>query len=132
MSTDNAVESNSKDTAQKSKNLKASWGPFHKTSLGAPGKYPLLPPPPPPSRWACLGACSPKKFIEIRFSEIASEVILGQKQSCSSYIAHVHFYAFSVRWYDSRLFSCRFIVALGQMVNSRVSEIYMCPFIAVA
>ena len=119
-----------KDTAQKGKNLKASWGPFHKTSLSwGPGKVSSASP---PSRWACLGACSPKKFIEIRFSEIASEVILGQKQSCSSYIAHIHFYAFSVRWYDSRLFSCRFIVALGQMVNSRVSEIYMCPFIAAA
>ena len=32
-----------------------------------------------------LGACSPKKFLEIRCSESASEAILGQKQSCNSY-----------------------------------------------
>ena len=31
----------------------------------------------------CLGACSPRKFLEIRCSEIASEAILGQKQSHS-------------------------------------------------
>ena len=30
-----------------------------------------------------LGACSPRKF---RFSEIASEAILGQKQSHGSYV----------------------------------------------
>ena len=34
------------------------------------------------------GACSPRKFLEIRCSEIASEAILGQKQSCCSYMAH--------------------------------------------
>ena len=34
-----------------------------------------------------LGACSPRKFLEIRCSEIASEAILGQKQSRSSYTA---------------------------------------------
>ena len=28
-----------------------------------------------------LGACSPRKLLEIRCSEIASEAILGQKQS---------------------------------------------------
>ena len=28
-----------------------------------------------------LGACSPRKFLEIRSSEVASEAILGQKQS---------------------------------------------------
>ena len=33
------------------------------------------------------GACSPRKFLEIRCSEIASEAILGQKQSGSSYMA---------------------------------------------
>ena len=31
-----------------------------------------------------LGACIPRKVLEIRCSEIA---ILGQKQSCSSYMA---------------------------------------------
>ena len=31
-----------------------------------------------------MGACSPRKFLEIRWSEIASEAILGQKQSGSS------------------------------------------------
>ena len=35
-----------------------------------------------------LGACTHIKFSEIRCSEIASEVILGQKQSCSSFMAH--------------------------------------------
>ena len=35
-----------------------------------------------------LGACSPRKFVEIRCSEISnSEAILGQKQSHSSYMA---------------------------------------------
>ena len=28
-----------------------------------------------------MGACSPRKFLEIRCSEIASEAILGQKHS---------------------------------------------------
>ena len=28
-----------------------------------------------------LGACSPRKFLEIRCSEIASVAVLGQKQS---------------------------------------------------
>ena len=32
-----------------------------------------------------LVVCSPRKFLEIRRSEIASEAILGQKQSRSSY-----------------------------------------------
>ena len=32
-----------------------------------------------------LGGCSPRKFLEIRCSEIASGAIFGQKQSCSSY-----------------------------------------------
>ena len=31
------------DSAQKGSNKKALWGPFFETSLGAPGKYPLLP-----------------------------------------------------------------------------------------
>ena len=31
------------------------------------------------------GACSPKKFSEIRCPEIASEAILGQKHSRTSY-----------------------------------------------
>ena len=35
-----------------------------------------------------LGACSPRKFLEIRCSEIASEAILGRKQSHCSYMAH--------------------------------------------
>ena len=34
----------------------------------------------------CLGACSPRKCLEIRCPEIASEAILGQKQS-RSYMA---------------------------------------------
>ena len=34
-----------------------------------------------------LGACSPRKFLEIRCSEMASEAILGQSQSRSSYMA---------------------------------------------
>ena len=33
------------------------------------------------------GSGSPRKFLEIRCSEIASEAILGQKQSRSSYMA---------------------------------------------
>ena len=33
------------------------------------------------ARLGGLGACFPRKFLEIRCSEIASEVILGQKQS---------------------------------------------------
>ena len=34
-----------------------------------------------------LGACIPRKVLEIRCSEITSEAILGQKLSCSSYMA---------------------------------------------
>ena len=34
------------------------------------------------------GASSPRKFWKIRYSEIASEAILGQKQGCSSYMVH--------------------------------------------
>ena len=33
-----------------------------------------------------LEACSPRKFLEIRCSEIASEVIFGQKHSHTSYL----------------------------------------------
>ena len=33
------------------------------------------------------GHASPRKFLEIRCSEIVSEAILGQKQSRSSYMA---------------------------------------------
>ena len=33
------------------------------------------------------GGCSPRKILEIRCSEIASEAILGQKLSRSSYMA---------------------------------------------
>ena len=36
-----------------------------------------------------MGACSPRTFLEIRCSEIASEAILGQKQSCSSSIRYM-------------------------------------------
>ena len=32
-----------------------------------------------------LGGCSPRKFLEIRCSKIASGAIFGQKQSRSSY-----------------------------------------------
>ena len=32
-----------------------------------------------------LGGCSPRKFLEIRCSEVASGAIFGQKQSRSSY-----------------------------------------------
>ena len=34
-----------------------------------------------------MRACTLRKFFEIRYSEIASEAILGQKQSFSSYMA---------------------------------------------
>ena len=34
------------------------------------------------------GMLSPKKVLEIKCSEIASEVILGQKQSRNSYMVH--------------------------------------------
>ena len=40
------------------------------------------------TRLGGLGACSPRKVLEIRCSEIASEVILGLKNSHSSYLAH--------------------------------------------
>ena len=36
---------------------------------------------------ARLGGSGGRKFLEIRCSEIASEAILGQKQSCSIYMA---------------------------------------------
>ena len=36
-----------------------------------------------------LGACSPRKFLKL---EIVSEVILGQKQSRSSYMARGYFH----------------------------------------
>ena len=39
------------------------------------------------ARLGDLGACPPRKFLEIRCSEIASEAILGQKQSRSNYMA---------------------------------------------
>ena len=32
------------------------------------------------------GACSPRKFLEIRCSEIAFEAILGQKHSYNNYL----------------------------------------------
>ena len=38
------------------------------------------------ARHGDLGACSPRKFLEIRCSKIASEAILGQKQSGSRYM----------------------------------------------
>ena len=34
-----------------------------------------------------LGACSPRKLLETRCSEIASEAVLRQKQSHCSYMA---------------------------------------------
>ena len=37
---------------------------------------------------AGLGACSPRKLLEVKCSDIASWVIRGQKQSRNSYIAH--------------------------------------------
>ena len=40
------------------------------------------------SRVVGSGGMLPKEILEIRCSEIASEAILGQKQSCSMYIAH--------------------------------------------
>ena len=40
------------------------------------------------ARLGGLGAYSPRKFLGIRCSEIASEAILGQKQNCSSYMTH--------------------------------------------
>ena len=44
LSPDNAMEKKKshENAAQKKINLKALWGPFLETSLGAPGKYPLL------------------------------------------------------------------------------------------
>ena len=47
----------------------------------------------------------------------------------------IRFHAFSERWYDSRLFSCHFIVdgdpLEGQLVNSRVPgiAIYLCMYL---
>ena len=41
------------------------------------------------ARLGGVGACSPRKFLEIRYSEIASEAILGQKQSRSSSIRYM-------------------------------------------
>ena len=46
---------------------------------------PLFPPPMWPGYEASLGACSPRKFLDIRCSEVASEVILGLKPSHTSY-----------------------------------------------
>ena len=40
------------------------------------------------ARLGGLGAWSPRKIFEIRCSKIASEAILEQKQSRSSYMAH--------------------------------------------
>ena len=42
------------------------------------------------TRLGGLGACSPRKFLEIRCSEIDFEVILGQKRShiVDSYMAY--------------------------------------------
>ena len=40
-----------------------------------------------------LGGCSPRKFLEIRCSEVASGAIFGQKQSRSSYyfrLSYIH------------------------------------------
>ena len=39
------------------------------------------------ARLGGLVACPPRKILEIRYFEIASEAILGQKQSRSSYMA---------------------------------------------
>ena len=39
------------------------------------------------TRLGGVEACSPRKFLEIRCSEIASEAILGQKHSYNSYLA---------------------------------------------
>ena len=38
------------------------------------------------ARLGGLGACFPRKFLEVRSSEIASEAILGQEQSHNSYM----------------------------------------------
>ena len=35
-----------------------------------------------------MGVCSPRKFLEIRCSDVAFEAILGQKQSHSSCMVH--------------------------------------------
>ena len=40
------------------------------------------------ARLGGLGACSPRKILEIRCSEVASEAILGQKRSRSNYMDH--------------------------------------------
>ena len=38
------------------------------------------------ARLGGLGTCAPRKILEIRCSEIASEAILGQKRSRSNYM----------------------------------------------
>ena len=65
------------------------------------------------------GICSPRRFLEIRRSMIASEAILGQKQSRSSYMAcgvlHLIFGCARMHLLTSG------VTSLGrQLVNSRL------------
>ena len=55
------------------------------------------------------GACSPRKFIEIRCSEINSEVILGMKNSYTSYLAHRVLHS---------IFSCPCMHLLSQLTSN--------------
>ena len=60
--------------------------------------------------WACkTKACSPRKVFEIRYSEIVSEAILGQKQSYSSYM---------VRWVLHPLFGSPCMHLLSQLTSN--------------
>ena len=56
-----------------------------------------------------LGVCSPRKVLEIRCSELASEAILGQKQSRSSYMAQGVFHP---------IFSCPCMHLLSQLSSN--------------
>ena len=55
------------------------------------------------------GGMPPRKFLEIRCSEIASEVILGQKHSCASYLA---------RRVLHPIFSCPCMHLLNQLTSN--------------
>ena len=56
-----------------------------------------------------LGACSPRKFLEIRCSEIASEAILEQIHSHNSYLAGGVLHP---------IFSCRCMHLLSQLTSN--------------
>ena len=56
-----------------------------------------------------LGACSPRKILEIRCSEVASEANFGQKQTRSSYMAHGVLHP---------IFGCRCMHLLSQLTST--------------